>query len=77
MANISIRKLDDRTVARLRVQAARRGISMEEEVRRILNRAVSAPERIGDLATTCFGVERGVDLELPARESYDPVNLTE
>ena len=40
---------------------------MEEEVRRILNEAVSAPDRLGDLALKMFGPNRGVDLELPKR----------
>ena len=50
MANLSVRKLDEETFARLRVQAASHGVSMEEEVRRILKEAVAAPARLGDLA---------------------------
>ncbi len=75
MGNISVRKLDDETVARLRVRAAQNGVSMEEEVRRILKRAVSAPERIGDLALTLFGRDYGADLELPRRDPHEPVDL--
>ena len=49
---------------------------MEEEVRQILRRAVTAPERIGDLAMDCFGAN-GVELELPPREPHDPMTVSE
>jgi len=77
MANLSVRKLDDETLARLRMRAAQHGVSMEEEVRRILNEVVSAPERLGDLALKMFGPNRGVDLELPKRSLHEPVELSE
>jgi antitoxin FitA len=75
LASLSIRKLDDETYERLRVRAARRGVSMEEEVRQILTRAVSPPERLGDLFLKVFGLARGADLELPPREPHDPLDL--
>ena len=77
MASISVRNLDDVTYRRLRLRAARDGVSMEEEVRRILNRAVAAPERLGDVFLSYFGPENGVDLELPAREFPEPPDLSE
>lgn len=77
MANLSIRKLDDETYARLRVSAARHGVSMEEEVRRILRQAVSGPERLGDLALRWFGPRHGVDLTLPAHAPHEPPDLSE
>ena len=40
MASLSIRKLDERTLERLRLRAARHGVSVEEEVRRIIGVAV-------------------------------------
>ena len=49
---------------------------MEEEVRRILNRAVTAPERLGDIFLSHFGPENGVDLELPPREPHEPPDLS-
>ena len=61
MASISVRQLDEETVARLRTRAASHGVSMEEEARRILREAVSAPERVGDLALQFFGPRHGVD----------------
>ena len=75
MANLSVRKLDDETIARIRVRAARRGVSMEEEVRQILKNAVSAPERIDDVAVKLFGREHSVDLELPARIPHEPLKF--
>ena len=72
MPGLSVRKLDDETLSRLRVRAARNGVSMEEEARRILKEAVSAPERLGDLALRIFGPGHGVDLELPERTPHEP-----
>jgi len=77
MANLSVRRIDDDVYERLRVQAAEHGISMEEEVRRILKQAVSAPERLGELALECFGPAHGVELELEPRTPHDPVDLGE
>jgi plasmid stability protein len=76
MANLSVRKIDDRIYEQLRVRAAKHGVSMEEEVRQILKRAVSAPERLGDLALNVFGPDHGVDLEIPSRPPHDPLDLT-
>jgi plasmid stability protein len=77
MASLSVRQLDEETVARLRARAARHGISMEEEARRILKEAVSAPERLGDLALELFGSGYGVDLGLPSRAPHTPIDLSE
>ena len=76
MANLSIRKLDEETIARLRVRAARHGVSMEEEIRRILRQATAAPDRLGDLAVRLFSPAYGEgDLELPERETYEPMKF--
>ena len=77
MANLSVRKLDEETLARLRVRAASHGVSMEEEVRRILKEAVASPERLGDLALELFGPQHGVDLMLPERLPHEPMDLLE
>jgi plasmid stability protein len=77
MAGLSVRKLDDETMSRLRIRAAKHGVSMEEEARRILKDAVRAPERLGDLAVRIFGPEHGVDLQLPEKTPHEPLNLTE
>lgn len=76
MPSLSVRKIEDDVYERLKIRAARRGVSMEEEVRRILRLAVAAPERLGDLALECFG-DTGVLLELPPREPHVPARVGE
>jgi plasmid stability protein len=72
MASIIIRKLDEKTKARLRVRAARHGRSMEEEARTLLRAALrDEPPAAGNLAEAIRARFRrlgGVDLDLPARE---------
>ena len=78
MPNLSVRKIDDETVAQLRVRAARHGVSMEEEIRRILRQAVATPDRIGDLAVRLFSPAWGSEeLELPEREVHAPMEFPE
>jgi antitoxin FitA len=75
LASLSIRKLNDETYERLRILAVEHGVSMEEEVRQILTRAVAPPERLGDLLLKIFGTAGGVDLEIPPREPHEPLDL--
>ena len=75
MANLSIRKLDDDTIARLRIRAAHHRVSMEEEARRILRQAVIPSKRVGDLSIQFFGAESGVELELPQHAPHDPLSF--
>jgi antitoxin FitA len=75
MANLSIRQVDEETLRQLRLRAARHGVSTEEEVRRILRRAVSSPERLGDLAVSMFGATHGVELELSQRTPHEPIEF--
>ena len=75
MANISIRRLDQMTLERLRLRASAHGVSMEEEVRRILIQAVATPERLGDLAVQLFGPDQGVELELAPRTSHTSITI--
>ena len=75
MANLSIRKLDDDTITRLRIRAAHHRVSMEEEARRILRQAVTPPKRLGDLSVQFFGTESGVELELPQHAPHDPLSF--
>ena len=71
MANLSIQKLDDDTISRLRIRASHHRISMEEEARRIL-RQVASPKRLGDLSVQFFGSKSGVELELPQHAPHEP-----
>lgn len=73
MASMTIRNIDEQLKARLRVQAASHGRSMEDEARDILRAALSTVTAIGhrSLAASIRGrIEPlgGIDLELPARD---------
>ncbi|SOC54655.1 Plasmid stability protein [Chromohalobacter canadensis] len=69
MASITIRNLDEQVKAQLRMEAARHGHSMEEEVRIILRSALSQPQKggLGSRIRERFAAAGGVDLEVPAR----------
>lgn len=73
MASITIRNLDDELKARLRVRAAHRRRSMEDEVRQILRTALSQESREGtNLAESIqrrFQALGGIKLKLPHRSS--------
>ena len=73
MANITVRNLPDKTKEILRVQAAQSGISLETYARHLLQVASNQnnykPVDIVGLAEQYFGVEQGVDIELPERGS--------
>ena len=80
MATMTIRNLDEKVKARLRVRAPIHGRSMEDEARDILRAALSAVPEDGH---TLIGAIRGrieplggVELELPDREPIrGPVDL--
>ncbi|MFM9086656.1 MAG: FitA-like ribbon-helix-helix domain-containing protein [Cyanobium sp.] len=75
MASLTIRNLDERTKAQLRIRAARHGRSMEEEVRTILREAIEARQPggggqgLGSRIHAHFAQLGGVELELPVRSS--------
>ncbi len=78
MASLSIRKIDEETLKSLRIQAARHGVSMEEEVRRIIKTSVTAPENLGDMALRLFSptYDSGSDqLQIPEREVHQPIQF--
>ena len=72
MASITIRKLDEQTKARLRVRAANRQRSMEDEARNILRAALaeeqSTPRNLAAAIRRRFRPLGGVDLHPPVRE---------
>lgn len=72
MASITIRNLDDETKERLRVRAAQRRRSMEEEARNILREALeteaTVPRNLAAEIHERFSALGGVDLEIPPRE---------
>jgi len=54
MGNISIRKIEEETLQRLRARAAEHHISMEEEVRRIIRQAVLSPIKLSSPCPRLF-----------------------
>ncbi|MDZ7751777.1 MAG: plasmid stabilization protein [Gammaproteobacteria bacterium] len=72
MATMTIRNIDDRLKARLRVRAAQHGRSMEDEVRDILRSALSvesaAKPSLIDSIRSRLAPLGGVELEEPPRE---------
>ena len=74
MANLSVRRLDDETMYRLRMRAARQNLSMEEAVRRILRSAVADEEPVGTMIRRLVA-DSACDLELPVREVDEPIDF--
>lgn len=71
MATLTIRKLDEALKAKLRLEAAKHGRSMEEEARIILRNALcqAEPARgLGSRIRERYAALGGVELELPSRE---------
>ena len=80
MASMTIRNIDDQLKARLRVQAAMHGHSMEDEARDILRAALSTePARaqsLVDVIRARIEPLGGVELSLPSREAIrEPEDL--
>lgn len=77
MGSITIRNLDDQTKHRLRLRAAHRRRSMEEEARNILRETLArdstTPGNLAEAILERFKPLGGVDLDLPVREEMrDP-----
>jgi plasmid stability protein len=73
MASLTIRKLDEKTKARLRIRAAQHGHSMEEEARRLLKTALGEEGAVGgnlaDAIQARFRSLGGLELRLPVRQA--------
>jgi len=71
MTTLTIRKLDPLIERRLRDRARRHGLTIEEEVARILDEAVGSaadePKNAYEAMRRHFRDLEGVDLELPTR----------
>jgi len=72
MASLTIRRLDESVKSRLRVRAAQRGRSMEEEARQILHLALAGESagqpNLADRIRKRFASLGGVELPGMARE---------
>ena len=73
MASLLIRNVDDALRSQLKARARAHCRSVEEEARETLRAAIArdagtAPaETLMQIASRCFGPERGIDLGLPHR----------
>lgn len=70
MSSLTIRNVDEATKQRLRLRAARHGVSMEEEVRRILKEVLhpaEAPSRLGQRLRDRFALATTEQFVLPKR----------
>ena len=75
MTSLTIRNLDEATKQRLRVRAAHHGVSMEEEVRRILKEALrptEAPSGLGKRLRDRFAGLASEEFALPGRQAPRP-----
>ena len=81
MATLTIRNLDERLKGRLRVRAASRGRSMEEEVRQILRTALSESEpastNLAERIRRRFAKLGDVQLPIAAREPVRYLGMPE
>jgi plasmid stability protein len=77
MARLSVYTLEPETLHALRLQAAKHGVSIKEEVRQILKRSVHSQHSIGHIALNLFGPEHGIDLNLSQYSTHQPSDLSE
>lgn len=77
MPSLSVRNLDESVYQRLRVIAARNGVSMEEEVRQIILKAVNVPERMSSVFQKHFGAKNGVAVKTSKRKAHEPMEFDE
>lgn len=77
MGNISIRKLNDNVLKALRTRASASGVSMEEEVRRILSKAVEPEETVGEMMERIFSPSWEINepFEVPQDDFAEPEAL--
>jgi len=76
MPSLSVRKIETETLDLLKVQAAKHGVSMEEEVRQIIRKSVSTPECLGDMAVRLFSPAYGdKTLHIAPREVHEPLDF--
>lgn len=78
MASLSIRNIDDAVYVSLKKMAQQQGLSLEQKVRELLNKAVKQPDiPLGTLAINCFSDQAlDDDLLLPERHEYQALDLS-
>lgn len=79
MGMVTVRNLDEQVKARLRERAARRGHSMEAEIREILADAVRTevePPSLAEAFVAAFdGMSAGIPIPARSTETQRPVDL--
>ncbi|MFN0062763.1 MAG: FitA-like ribbon-helix-helix domain-containing protein [Myxococcaceae bacterium] len=78
MGTLTVRRIEERLKARLRVRAARNGRSMEEEVRDILRLTLMDEAPVPDLGAAIhrrFARLGGIDLDAPTRDAIRETDL--
>lgn len=75
MASLSIRRLEDDVIERLRMRADREAMSVEETVRRILRAAVADEEPVGAAIRRIVAAD-AYDLQLPEREAGRTIDFS-
>ena len=68
MAQLVVRQIEDSTVQKLRERAAKAGVSMEEEHRRILRAAIRGARKAKNFKEHLLGIPVGGDDALFARK---------
>ena len=74
MARLSIRRLEEETLWRLKARAKRDSLSLEETVRRILRAAVADDVPLGTTIRRIAGKD-AFDIALPQRELQSPIDF--
>lgn len=71
MASLTIRNIDELTKQKLRLRAAKHGLSMEEEARRLLKEALgsTAPTKLGRRLLGRFAKSVSEEFKLPGRRA--------
>lgn len=72
MASISIRNVKQETYEALKQKALGHGVSMEEEIRRLLDQVHSSSESITATFRRYFGPQNGVELDSVLEEHRKP-----
>lgn len=75
LASISVRKIDDNILKKIKLQAVHHGVSMEEEVRYILTEAVKSNEKLSHAVTKIFSSCNNKPLIIPKREINEPIEF--
>ncbi len=84
MPNISVRKLDEGVLQQLKIQAAQKGVSMEEEARQILTNGIMPQKKLSQTVKQLFNAvyedpafegANDEEFQIPPREVHQPIEF--